>query len=76
MAENPHSELAAALAFELGNHIDDLVDDNDTAIDHPDAGGDAAGHVMDTVVGDTPQEFFVLTVEGRMLKVTVTEVLK
>jgi hypothetical protein len=71
------SNIAVALAHELGNHIDDLVYSKyrtDRAIELPDGGGSPVGYVQDTHPGDNDMEFYVSLEDGRMVKVTCEEV--
>lgn len=67
---------SAAVAFELGNHIDDLTDSeyrSDRAIELPDAGGEAVGYVADTLPGGSDHSFIVLLEDGRKVRVTCEE---
>lgn len=68
------SLAAAALAYELGNHVDELVDRGETALATPD--GEEAGTIADTLTGTNDGTFLVQTEEGALLEVTVTEIEK
>lgn len=77
MATYRKTPLSAAVAFELGNHIDDLADDSDhnvRAVELPDGGGEAVGYVADTQAGGNDSTFLVVLADGRRVRVTCEEV--
>lgn len=71
------NKIEVALAHELGNHIDDLVDSGITSLEMPDAGSETVGHLIDTSLMDNDEvcsnRFIVVLADGRRLRVTCEE---
>lgn len=68
------SKAAAALAHELGNHIDDLVDSDETKLQTAD--GDDGCEVQDTLPQPNDHSFLVQCADGSILLVEVREIEK
>lgn len=73
MAIYRKTDASAAVAFELCNHIDDLVDSGITTLELP--GGDApVGELADTQFANNDSTFLVALADGRKVRVTCEEV--
>jgi hypothetical protein len=66
------SLVAAAVAHELGTHIDDLVDEGVTALETAD--GIPVGELADTQTSGNDLSFVIVTADGRKVKVTCEEI--
>lgn len=66
------SNAAAAIAHELGIHVDDLVDDHDGDVETPD--GQPGGTIEDTLPTTSYCSFLVIMADGTRVLVVCTEV--
>lgn len=69
------TELAVAVAYELGTHIDDLSDGEDGVNELHSEDGERLGVLVDTVITGQANSFVVVMEDDRKVRVTCEEML-